>query len=94
MLQEAYERYSGEGLIVLGVNTQDFRADARRFAERYGVTYPVVHDGPGATREGWGLTGFPETWWIDRRGRLIAYVQGQFTAQELEQNIERALGRA
>ncbi|MBA2615603.1 MAG: TlpA family protein disulfide reductase [Actinobacteria bacterium] len=94
MLQEAYERYRGEGLVVLGVNAQDFRTDARRFAERYEVTYPLVHDGPGATREAWGLTGFPETWWIDRQGRLVAYVQGQFSARELERNIERALGPA
>jgi cytochrome c biogenesis protein CcmG, thiol:disulfide interchange protein DsbE len=94
MLQEAFERHRGEGLVVLGVNAQDFRVDARRFVERYGVTYPNVHDGPGKTRETWGLTGFPETWWVDRNGRLVAYVQGQFTEQELERNIERALGPA
>jgi len=94
MLQKAYERYRAEGLVVLGVNAQDFRVDARRFAGRYDVTYPLVHDGPGTTREAWGLTGFPETWWIDRQGRLVAYVQGQFSAEELERNIERALGPA
>ena len=94
LLQEAYERYRADGLVVLGVNAQDFRADARRFAGRYDVTYPLVHDGPGATRERWGLTGFPETYWIDRQGRLVAYVRGQFSAGELERNIERALGPA
>jgi cytochrome c biogenesis protein CcmG/thiol:disulfide interchange protein DsbE len=77
---------------VLGVNAQDFRTDARRFVERYGLTYPVVHDGPGASLGRYGLTGFPETWWVDRRGRLVAYAQGQFSQEELDRNIARALG--
>ncbi len=94
MLQRAYERHRDEGLVVLGVNAQDFRTDARRFAERYGVTYPLVHDGPGESLRDFGLAGFPETWWIDRSGRLVAYVQGEFSEAELERNIERALERA
>lgn len=94
MLQEAYERYRDEGLVVLGVNARDFRVDARRFIERYGVTYPIVHDGPGDSLGRYGLVGFPETWWVDRRGRLVAYVQGEFSRSELERNIERALGPA
>ena len=94
MLQRAYERHRDEGLVVLGVNAQDFRTDARRFAERYGVTYPLVHDGPGESLQEFGLAGFPETWWVDRSGRLVAYVQGEFSEAELERNIERALERA
>ena len=39
----------------------------------------------------YGLTGFPETWWVDRAGRLVAYVQGEFTQEQLDANIEKAL---
>ena len=94
MLQDAYERYRDEGLVVLGVDAHDLRVDARRFVERYDLTYPIVHDGAGESLERFGLAGFPETWWVDRRGRLVAYVQGEFTKDELERNIERALGPA
>ena len=91
MLQDAWERHRGRGLVVLGVDARDFESDARRFVERYGLTYPIVHDGRGSSLGRYGLTGFPETWWIDRRGRLVAYAQGQFSAEELGRNIERAL---
>ncbi len=91
MLQEAWERHRGDGLVVLGVNAQDFETDARRFVRRYGITYPVAHDGPGSSLGRYGLTGFPETWWVDRRGRLVAYAQGQFSQEELDRNIARAL---
>src|SRR5262245_61257136 len=33
-LQSVYERYRDRGLVVLGVDAQDFRQDARRFARR------------------------------------------------------------
>ncbi len=91
MLQEAWERYRDRGLVVLGVNAQDFRKDARRFVSRYELTYPIVHDGPGDSLGRFGLQGFPETWWVGRNGRLVGYVQGQFSRNELERNIERAL---
>jgi cytochrome c biogenesis protein CcmG/thiol:disulfide interchange protein DsbE len=92
MLQRAWEARRDEGLVVLGVNAQDFERDARRFVERYRLTYPIVHDGPGSSLGRYGLTGFPETWWIDREGRLVAYAQGQFTEDELRRNTEKALG--
>ena len=94
MLQEAWERHRHRGLVVLGVDAQDFKKDARRFVARYGLTYPIVHDGRGSTLGRYGLTGFPETWWIDRRGRLVAYSRGEFTQEELDRNIERALASA
>jgi cytochrome c biogenesis protein CcmG/thiol:disulfide interchange protein DsbE len=91
MLQRVWEEGRDDGLVVLGVNAQDFERDARRFVRRYGLTYPIVHDGPGSSLGRFGLTGFPETWWIDREGRLVGYVQGEFTQEQLDANVERAL---
>ncbi len=91
MLERAWQRDRERGLVVLGVNAHDFERDARRFVDRYGLTYPIVHDGPGTSLTRYGLTGFPETWWIDRRGRLVAYSRGELTQEELDRNIERAL---
>ena len=92
MLERAWREHRDRGLVVLGVNAHDFERDARGFVERYGLTYPIVHDGPGASLDRYGLTGFPETWWIDRRGRLVAYSRGEFSEEELERNIDRVLG--
>lgn len=94
MLEQAWRRYRARGLVVLGVDAQDFERDARRFVERYGLTYPIAYDGPGESLPRYGLSGFPETWWVDRRGRLVAYSRGEFTRAELQRNIERALESA
>lgn len=71
VLQDTYERYRDQGLVVLGIDAQDFRKDARRFAERFGLTYPLVYDGKGSTLGKWGVTGFPETFFVDRSGKLV-----------------------
>ena len=92
MLEEAWKANRDKDVVVLGVNAQDFTSFARDFVEKYGITYPNARDGAGDTRDRWGLTGFPETWWIDRQGRLVAYSGGPFTQEELDRNIALALG--
>ena len=71
VLQRTYERYRDQGLVVLGVDVNDFRQDARRFMKRYGLSYLVVYDGKGSTVGKWGVRGFPETFFVDRTGKLV-----------------------
>ena len=93
VLEAAWRRYRSRGLVVVGIDAQDFERDAQRFMRKYGMTYPVVHDGPGETLGDFGLTGFPETFFVDRRGRLVGQrVAGAIDRQTLDENIELALG--
>jgi cytochrome c biogenesis protein CcmG, thiol:disulfide interchange protein DsbE len=92
LLQSAWERYRDEGLVVLGVDAQDFPRDARDFVERYGLTYPIAHDRNGSILGRYGSTGFPETWFVDRQGRLVGeHIAGEFSEEQLEENIRLAL---
>jgi cytochrome c biogenesis protein CcmG, thiol:disulfide interchange protein DsbE len=93
LLQTAWERYRDRGVVVLGVDAQDFRSDAQRFVDRYDLTYPIAHDRNGSTLGRWGVPAFPETWFVDRQGRLVGeHVRRAVTADELDRNIELALG--
>ncbi len=92
LLRAGWERWRGRGVVFLGVDAQDFKSDARRFMKRYGVTYPIVHDGPGDILPKYGVTGFPETFFIARGGRLVGeHVQGVMKEDQLTENIELAL---
>jgi cytochrome c biogenesis protein CcmG/thiol:disulfide interchange protein DsbE len=92
MLQETWERYRDEGLVVLGIDAQDFRQDARRFVERYELTYPIAYDGNGKSLGRFGNTGFPETWFVGRDGRLVGeHIIGEFDEEQLEENVQAAL---
>jgi cytochrome c biogenesis protein CcmG/thiol:disulfide interchange protein DsbE len=86
-LQATYEKYRDQGLVVLGVDAKDFKQDGKRFIERFGLTYPNVNDGKGSTLGKWGVRGFPETFFVDREGRIVGEViEGGI---DLERNRER-----
>lgn len=91
-LQKAYERYRKRGLVVLGVDAEDFHQDAKRFMRRFGITYPIVYDGAGETLGKWGVTGFPETFFVDRRGRLVGErIQGSVEAERNRESFDRGV---
>jgi cytochrome c biogenesis protein CcmG/thiol:disulfide interchange protein DsbE len=74
VLADAHERY-GEDLTVVGVLYQDHPDDARRFLSRYGdAGYPHVVDPDGRLAIDFGVTGPPETFFVDADG-LVRYRQ-------------------
>ena len=60
--------------------------------KRYGVTYPNVRDAIGKTWPTWGVTAVPETFFIDRRGRVVPpHITGQASRAKIDEGIRRAL---
>jgi cytochrome c biogenesis protein CcmG/thiol:disulfide interchange protein DsbE len=94
MLEQAWKQYRSQGVVFLGVDYHDVTSDARTFLTRHDITYPTVQDGSGAVGDRYGLTGVPETYFIDRRGRLVgSHVIGTITNQvdSFHKGIEAAL---
>jgi cytochrome c biogenesis protein CcmG, thiol:disulfide interchange protein DsbE len=89
-LERAWKQHDGR-VVVLGVDVNDFRGDARKFMRKHGLTYPIVHDNRNVTSPKYGLTGLPETFFVDARGRVVGHVSGQVTASDLRSGIEEAL---
>src|SRR4029078_5733956 len=91
-LEAAWQSYRRDGVVVVGVDAQDFSGDARKFMRAHELTYPNVHDGPGKVLPKYGVTGFPETYFVGRGGRLRGErSQGGIRRQELAAGIKRAL---
>jgi cytochrome c biogenesis protein CcmG/thiol:disulfide interchange protein DsbE len=91
-LESAWRNFRRDGVVVVGVDAQDFSGDARRFIRRFELTYPNVHDGPGDVLPKYGVTGFPETYFVGRDGRLVGErVQGEISEENLIAGIRRAL---
>jgi cytochrome c biogenesis protein CcmG, thiol:disulfide interchange protein DsbE len=77
----------------VGVNVQDFRSSALRFLTRFEVPYVSVHAGGGKSGiyTDYGLTGLPETYWLDARGRIVAHFAGGVSREQLEAGIRKAV---
>ena len=82
--------HAGE-VVFLGVDTQDLTSDARVFLARYEVPYPSARDGSGSVGADYGLTGLPETYYLDARGRAVAHSPGPVERDSLEQGVAAAL---
>ncbi|HEX6460825.1 MAG TPA: TlpA disulfide reductase family protein [Thermoleophilaceae bacterium] len=76
LLERWQKRIAPRGGTVVGVDALDVTSDARAFMRRYGLTYPMLRDGDGHSQQRFGITGYPETFVIDRRGRIAAVRRG------------------
>jgi cytochrome c biogenesis protein CcmG, thiol:disulfide interchange protein DsbE len=89
-LEAAAHRW-GKRVVVLGVDVNDFKGDARDFMRKHAISYPVVHDNRNVTPPKYGFSLLPETFFVDRRGRVVGHVPGQVTIEDLKQGVEEAL---
>ncbi|HEY8843280.1 MAG TPA: TlpA disulfide reductase family protein, partial [Gaiellaceae bacterium] len=89
-LAASAKKWSGR-VVVLGVDVNDPSGDARGFMRKYGITYPIVHDNKNVTSPKYGLTGLPETFFLDRRGRIVSHVISGIKAADLQRGVEEAL---
>src|SRR5918999_4113183 len=87
LLQRWHERIAKRGATVLGVDALDEIRHAQAFIDEYGLTYPMLRDGDGSTREPFGILGFPETFVIDREGRIAAIQRGPVTAEFMRERV-------
>jgi len=93
-LERLWREQRSRGLVLVGVNEEDVSKDAQRFARRHGLTYPLVRDKSGGLRDDYGLRGYPETFVIDRRGKIVERVAGPVHRGEGRKRFERAIARA
>jgi cytochrome c biogenesis protein CcmG/thiol:disulfide interchange protein DsbE len=79
-------------VVFLGVNVQDLREDALAFSREFRTPYVSVRDRGNGTYDDFGLTGVPETYYIDARGRIVAHSPGAISRTSLEQGIAQTIG--
>ena len=91
-LAEGSRRWADKDVVFLGIDEQDLRTPALKFMRRFGITYPTVADNLSLTGH-YGVTGYPETFFIDRRGRVVPpHIIGPASREKLDQGIRKALG--
>jgi len=96
VLEATWRKYRSRGVVFVGIDVNDVHGDARAFVKKYGVTYSILYDRGGRVLGRYGVAQLPETFIVDRRGKLIPDLfAGAVNTDEdkarLERNIERAL---
>ncbi len=77
--------------MLIGVNYQDREEDARQFIRRFRKSYPNGPDVGSKISIDYGVYGVPETFFIDREGKIAFKQIGEISMETLTQQIERLL---
>jgi|tagenome__1003787_1003787.scaffolds.fasta_scaffold20732325_1 cytochrome c biogenesis protein CcmG/thiol:disulfide interchange protein DsbE len=90
-LADTARSWKQRNVVFVGVDVQDLRGPALAFLNRFDIEYPIVSDG-GSLVGRYGVTGYPETFFIDRKGCVVPpHIVGPATRKMLEAGIRRAL---
>lgn len=94
VLGAAAADHAADGLVVVGVATDDLAADARDFAADAGATWPLAFDTGEQVAEAYGVRGrgLPQTFFVGRDGRITARVSGEVREADLDRYVAAILG--
>ena len=93
VLEGAERRVAKDNATVVGVTYLDNSSDSAQFVHQHHISYPVLRDVSGNFVRAFGTTGVPETFVIDREGRIAAVRRFQVTSRWLQTTLAPLLGR-
>jgi cytochrome c biogenesis protein CcmG/thiol:disulfide interchange protein DsbE len=94
VLQRDWTSYRNRGVVFLGVDYHDLAPDARRFIRAHALTFPMLEDGSGRVTGRYGISQVPETYVVNRQGRIVAHLAGPITDPGFAVKFRSALAKA
>ena len=91
VLERNWRAYRDRDVVVLGVDIQDRAEAAKKFIADFSLTFPNALDAAGRVSVDYGVYGVPETFFIDRRGRIRAKHVGAVTDEAFRHQVDRLL---
>jgi peroxiredoxin len=91
-LRDASRASGNKGLVVLGIVAwNDIESDARDFVRQQRATWPMPLDKSKAVEEAYSVPYLPQTFFVDRTGRVQLRVYAQLTRAVLDRGLARIL---
>jgi len=91
LLQKTHERIQDRGGLVLGIDMQDSTERALAFLEEEGIEFESLRDVDREYVREFGVNQYPETFVIDREGRITALKRGPIDQAWLDEHLEPVL---
>ena len=78
-------------VVYVGLDYKDPVSSAQAFARTFGLTYALGRDGDGRVGDRFGVTGMPETFVIDAKGRAVAHIGQPIDGPDLQRAVAAAV---
>jgi thiol-disulfide isomerase/thioredoxin len=89
LLAAKLEEHRDDGLVVVGVLTDDPPAPARDFVAEYGATWPTVVDADEGIKDAYRVVYRPQTYFVDPEGVIRSIQYGEVVDADFERQYER-----
>jgi cytochrome c biogenesis protein CcmG, thiol:disulfide interchange protein DsbE len=90
--ERVYRARRDEGFVIVGIATDTHAQDQiRAFVAEHGITYPILLASGQVIREYGGINALPESFLLDRDGRIRHRVVGYFAEPALRSAVSRML---
>ncbi len=91
LIREAYKIYSAQGIQFYSVLYEDTPENAQQFMKTYGAAAPILLDKDLRTAIDYGVAGVPESFFINREGKVVFKQAGVLTEGLLAEQFDRLL---
>lgn len=105
-LIELRNQYASQGFEVIGISAEGEdlkpgnkaglerqRTAVKEFVAKMKMPYPVLIDGDSLTQAYGGIDAMPTSFYVDKKGVVVAAQMGLTSKAEIEANIRKALGQ-
>ncbi len=79
-MQSQYEIFKDRGVEIVAVNVSETELAVNRFANTYGLTFPIVIDN-GEVLDAYGVNPLPTTFLIDKDGKIVDKITASMSEQ-------------
>ncbi len=90
-IQDAFQTYTPEKVVFLGVAIDDTEKKAKAFMQKNKLSIPAGLDREGKLKEAFGLYGMPTTFFIDKNGIISYFHAGVVTKDLIQHEIDKLL---
>ena len=90
-LEQTWRKYQGQGVVFIGVDWVDTEKEALAYIDEFDLTYLNGPDLGTRIAQAYRIQGVPETYYVDKTGRLRGVHIGPLKSPELDNKIEELL---
>ncbi|MGE6489881.1 thiol-disulfide oxidoreductase ResA [Paenisporosarcina sp. NPDC076898] len=88
-MDRQYEVFKDQGVQILAVNIAQSNFEVERFADQYGLDFPIVIDKTKSVMEAYNIDPLPTTLLINPEGEIEKIVRGEMTEQDIALFMEQ-----
>ncbi|MDM8527244.1 TlpA disulfide reductase family protein [Anaerolineales bacterium HSG24] len=93
LLEQTWRDYKDKGIVFIGVDHLDTEKPALEYMAKYDITYPSGPDIGDRISQSYAITGVPETFFIDKEGKIVHVQIGPINHQMLYNLLEELLAQ-